>query len=109
MVVEDVPRLAIVQLKMLPEWPEYQRRRQVVLDVDGVEMIVPLETDVTSIGVRWWLACPECGSRRLHLHLLRGRLACRRCLGLIYYKQALADGRWRDEVARPAFRYRAAG
>ena len=71
-VVEDVPRLALAQIKDLPSWPAYQRQRR---EVNGEAVIVKLTTDTTSIGIPWWLTCPRCSSRRLHLHLLHGRLA----------------------------------
>jgi hypothetical protein len=103
MVVEDVPRLDLAEIKALPSWPEFKRRREVTIAVTDIEVVVRLVTDSTTLGMRWWLVCPECSSRRMYLHLLHGRLACRCCLGLLYFRQAIPDTRWRSEVARPAF------
>ena len=62
---------------------------------------IVLVCDRTSLGRRAWLQC-ECGSRRRHLYIDQGRLACRRCLRLHYREQLIPDSRWRREVARPA-------
>jgi hypothetical protein len=56
-------------------------------------------------GVRWWLACPECGQRRRALYSIHTvfsaawgeaggqrvfRWSCRKCAGLAYHSQRLA-------------------
>jgi len=54
-------------------------------------------------GVRWWLRCPGCGSRRAMLYALRhtGRhFRCRACRRLAY-----ASERY-DAMERPALRMR---
>ncbi len=40
--------------------------------------------DCPIYGVRLWLVCPRCGSRRVHLYHVNAGIACRSCLRIIY-------------------------
>jgi len=64
---------------------------------------IRLTTDNNNRGIRYWFLF-GCGTKRRHLHHLRTRLACRRCIGLLCYEQLLPDSRWRREVARLVLR-----
>lgn len=44
-------------------------------------------------GVRWWLLCPRCNSRREVLFVSRSGPACRDCLRLRYRRQGPAESR----------------
>ena len=106
--LEDVPRISISTVRTTDSWDQLRARGGGPVVVEGqdggfVTLEIMLATDVTNLGTRWWLRC-RCGSRRRFLHLHRGRLACRRCLGLLYHEQLLPDSRWRREVARPLLR-----
>lgn len=106
--LEDVPRISISSVRDAANWEQLRAigKGLVVVEDPGGEratMEISVTTDVTRLGTRWWLQC-SCGSRRRFLHLHRGRLACRRCLGLLYHEQLLPDSRWRREVARPLLR-----
>ena len=106
--LEDVPRISISTVRTTDSWDQLRARGGGPVVVEGqdgglVTLEIMLATDVTNLGTRWWLRC-RCGSRRRFLHLHRGRLACQRCLGLLYHEQLLPDSRWRREVARPLLR-----
>ena len=107
-VLEDVPRISIATIKDVAHWDQLRADGGGAVVVEGpagdrTALEISLTTDVTDLGTRWWLRC-RCGSRRRFLHLHRGRLACRRCLGLRYHEQLLPDSRWRRDVARPLLR-----
>ena len=72
-------------------------------DGDKIEAKIELTTDETSFGTRWWFRC-ACGTRRRHLHLLDGQLACRACLRLAYVEHTWPCSKWREEVGRPIMR-----
>jgi hypothetical protein len=59
-------------------------------------------------GVRCWLRCPQCGTRRRAVYALwpGDPLACRVCLGLAYPSQRQTPRtRWKTKVARLAYRF----
>ena len=61
------------------------------LDTDKVIQLFGVDIEYTSCnygGLRKWLVCPICGTRRLTLYVSRTSVACRKCAGLIYFKQS---------------------
>jgi len=105
LIVEDTPRFSVQELKKLTAWPEFVESRMatVVVDLDGSKVACAIEL-VTDQGTRWWLACPGCGRRRLHLYVVNGEVTCRCCAGLVYLVQSWPDSRWRREVGIPLLR-----
>lgn len=105
--VETAPRLSLGQLRELDQWPKIVEEEEVTITIDfegwAITTKVELVFDRSPFGLRPWLACPECGSRRKDLFVDRGELKCRRCLRLLYYSQRLPDSEWR-EVALPLLR-----
>lgn len=110
LVVENMLRLDIADLKELPAWPQFKMsgRATVHLQAGSNEgaCVLALLQDETPFGTRMWFACPtpSCGRRCKHLYLVDGRLACRECLGAWYLREAWPGSRWRDEVGRPALK-----
>jgi hypothetical protein len=108
MVVEDTPRISTADLRNLPSWPRMRARgvANVNLDIGGriVPVRIELVHDVATFGLRSWLRCPSCGSRRRHLFLRDADMGCRRCFGLLYHEQAIPRSRWKREVAVPVLR-----
>jgi len=109
-VVEDTQRITIAQVRALPGWPQIREgmAATIVLDsADGpVVQLVTLATDRNNFGVRYWLGCPRCNSRRRHLFLAEQKLVCRRCARLLYYVQRLPDSSFRRDMAVPLLRQR---
>jgi hypothetical protein len=105
--VETSPRFSISQLKALDTWPKIIEEEEVTITVgfEGTAITTKVELvfDRSPFGLRPWLSCPECGSRRKDLFVDHGELKCRRCLRLLYYSQRLPDSSWRD-VALPLLR-----
>jgi hypothetical protein len=108
LIVEEQPWLEVRQLKELPAWPRFADDgvARVVLDLDGDMLACDIEliTDRVPLGIRWWLRCPGCGRRRLHLYVVNGEITCRCCAGLLYYQQSLPDSRWRRDVGIPVLK-----
>ena len=105
--VETSPRLSLSQLKALDTWPKIVEDESVTITVEVggavITTTVSLVFDRSPFGLRPWLSCTECGSRRKDLFVDHGELKCRRCLRLLYYSQRLPDSAWR-EVALPLLR-----
>lgn len=60
---------------------------------DAELVTVPQRIGTTEKGVRHWLICPDCASRRAWLLLLDdGGLSCRVCCGVPYRSQHLSRG-----------------
>ncbi len=106
--VEDCPRIELAQLRRLPGWPRFKEegRASLHIEVDGDlrEVVVELTTDEATFGIRHWMNCSSCGAKREHLYVGADRVACRECLGLVYYQHSWPRSRWRDEIGRPAFK-----
>jgi hypothetical protein len=84
---------ATIEEKRGPLGNTLTARRVIVSDLEGVQLgaVMLLGYRAPFGGVRWWLACPECGQRRRALysvHTVRWR--CRKCSGLAYHSQRLA-------------------
>ena len=114
MVVEDVPRLELAQIKQGADWPAVTQAGEVEVKAQAPDGVcsshhLKLTSDCTLWGRRWWFVCPAgCGRRCLHLYLDEGgALSCRRCWGhgkgLLYYQQAL-PARFREQVGVYALR-----
>jgi hypothetical protein len=108
LILEHTPRFGVQELKKLAAWPRFMDSgvAKVVLDVDGHQIArdIELMTDEASLGIRWWISCPDCGGRRLHLYVVNGEVTCRCCAGLLYLQQSWPDSRWRREVGIPLLR-----
>lgn len=103
LVVEDLPRLDVAQIRALPEWPRIRAAGEVSIVIgQGPAQTVRLASDDTIWGTRWWWCCPACSRRKKHLFLVEGKLACRRCHRALYFQQALPGCRWRRDTAIPA-------
>ena len=112
--VEDVPRVELAQIRNASDWPALTAAGGVELTLripDGDPSVhrIQLVSDQTPWGKRWWLVCPaRCGRKCLHLYIQTdGNLSCRQCWGngqgLLYYQQTLATG-FREEVGVPTLR-----
>lgn len=104
--LEDTPKISLQELRTSALWPILQDRRRCELQLmgpDGQALRATI-TLVKDTRYRWRLRCEACGAQRWHLHLCKGRLACRRCHGLLYAEQLWPDSRWRLEVGRPILR-----
>lgn len=119
--VEDVPRLELAQIRALPTWNTIKQTGEVQLDLEyqGIQINqrICLTWDETPWGRRFWFVCPgpRCrSSRRRHLYLHGSpggddwQLLCRRCCagGLLYFQQSMpgSRSRWREEVGLPILR-----
>lgn len=47
-------------------------------------LVVLVRHRIAKKGYQWLLRCPGCRAEFRHLHVVRGALACRSCLGLDY-------------------------
>ena len=106
--VEQVPRLSVAAIRQTAFWEQLREQRGGVVALETpagekLEAKIALTSDETSIGTRWWFRC-ACGTRRRHLHLLDGRLACRACHHLTYLENTWPCSRWREDVGRPILR-----
>ncbi len=105
--VEVAPRLSLSHLRELDQWPKIITEEEVTINVKfegtAITTKVALVFDRSLFGLRPWLSCPECGSRRRDLFFDGGDLKCRRCARLLYYAQRLPASSWRD-VALPLMR-----
>ena len=108
LIVEDLPCVDIADLKELPDWPESKSRgfAKVCVQTEEQKIIctVKLIEDMATFGIRTWFACPICGTRRKHLHVNNGHLACRICLGAQYLRHSWPGSRWREDVGRPVLK-----
>jgi len=109
-VIEDVPRLELQQLRILPNWNELRMAggAKVEMALPGGERTfveVTLDREPPAWPRRrWWLICDCCGSRRRHLYFLHGQLKCRRCHRLLFAQQAMSNCSWRENVGLPVLR-----
>jgi len=108
LVVEDLPRLDVADLKGAQDWLEIAAKGTAMVHLQDGDRIIncnlTLLQDKTPFGSRAWFACPACGARRKHLLVAEGKLACRACLGAYYRRHAWPDSTWRREVGRPVLR-----
>ncbi len=106
--IEDCPRIELAHLRQMPDWSTFKKQGRasihIEVDGDGRDVEVELTTDEATFGVRHWLSCSSCGAKREHLYVGADRVACRECLGLIYYQHSWPRSRWRDEIGRSAFK-----
>ena len=106
--VEATPRLSLDQIRELPTWEEIRERGSLHLSIidneDEIELMIEIVFDGTPFGMRPWLSCPRCASRRKDLFLLDGDLWCRRCHRLLFYQQTIPNCTWREDVALPLLR-----
>jgi len=91
--IEEVPRIAVGDLGPLIDENEPDGDGvsvDVVVEIDGIAYRQTLALTSTELGrnggKRWWVRCPRCGKRRMHLYLADG-VSCRACLGVMYASQ----------------------
>ena len=108
LIVEDTPRFGVQELKRLPAWSCFVSDgvARVALVLGGQETVceIALTSDEAPLGTRWWLCCPGCRRRCVHLYLVDGEVTCRHCAGLVYLQQSWPASRWRKEVGIPLLR-----
>ena len=114
MLVEDVLRLELPQIKEGADWSAITEAGWVSVTIrapkgEAMAHRLQLTTDRTVWGRRWWFICPAgCGRKCLHLYVTPdGALSCRQCWnhgkGLLYFQQTLT-ARFREEVGVHALR-----
>ena len=108
LIVEDTPRFGVQELKKLASWRRFtdegMARVVVAAAGDEIECEIDLTSDEAPLGTRWWLCCPDCGRRRLHLYVVDGEVTCRCCARLFYLQQSWPGSAWRREVGIPLLR-----
>ena len=110
MIAEYTPRLDLRDVRARPDWPLLRRLGggELLVQIGGKAVTLHVQLVKEDVGwrVRTWFRCSGCGCKRRVLFLdgNRERLACRRCLGLVYYQASLPRNRFRREVARPVLR-----
>ena len=109
-VLERTPRLEVRQLRDLHTWPEMKAHGAASLDLvtnagETVRVNLKLTQDRTSMGLRTWLQCPACSSRRRHLYWLGDQLKCREChRNIRYLIHTIAAGRFKRDIAIPVLK-----
>jgi len=103
-VVEQTPRLEIAAIKRLALWSDMATSRHVIITTGGTTVQIELTTDNATYGTRFYFRCSCCHSRRRHLFVVAGSVACRSCHGLLYRQQSWPRSRWRVDVGRPTLR-----
>lgn len=105
--LELVPRVAVAELRSLPEWPEMRARRTAIIGIAVHGCLHRFEVRLKScritFGTRWSMRCPECAGKRragrLHLYWFQDRLRCRECLleghRVCYLRHTWPESRWR--------------
>jgi hypothetical protein len=101
-IVEDVPSFGVAAVRDCIGRRK-KCRATITAQVDNTIFTTQLNVVSDSHGRRW-LKCP-CGTRRKYLYVQDGRVGCRKCFHLLYWQQtAISRNRWRESIARPAFR-----
>ena len=93
--VHDVPRIGVADLGPVLHGATTTAAVDLSVDVDGVAFTQRVELFATQMprrrGRRWWLICPGCRKRCVHVYPAYG-LTCRRCAGLKYIIQYIRRG-----------------
>ena len=94
--------LTIKELSETDAWDTAREAGMVEVRLDDQLVFVELISRPTPIGRYFYLICPKCSSRRLHLYADGDRVGCRGCLKLLHPTQALPSSSWHREVVRVA-------
>ena len=94
--------LTIKELSETDAWDTARGIGAVEIEVDGENFSIKLASRPTPIGRYFYLVCPGCSSRRMHLYAEGSRVGCRGCLKLLHPTQALPSSSWHREVVRVA-------
>ena len=106
--VEDCRKISVFEMKKSGIFKGFnQRHGKPYLNIDykGIDDRIGLESTACYFnGVRWWLICPGCGSRRgvLYKAYYTQPFRCRRCHNLTYFStqirrsQVEAFNQWTD-------------
>ena len=101
--INTCPRLDITSIKsQLATKPDCSSVHVNVKTNAGlVGFDLPILHDHATFGMRTWLGCPTCRTKRKHLYFHQDQLACRQCLHIGYLAWTWPDSSWRKRVGRP--------
>jgi len=94
--------LTIKELSETDAWITARETGAVEIEVEGESFSIILASRPTPIGRYFYLVCPGCSSRRMHLYAEDGRVGCRGCLKPLHPTQALPSSSWHRKVVRVA-------
>jgi hypothetical protein len=95
-ILDEFPFL-VTSSPELPSVLQHWIDREAVL----VGFDLPVLHDHATFGLRTWLGCPTCRTKRKHLYFHQDQLACRKCLHIGYLAWTWPDSSWRKRVGRP--------
>jgi len=94
--------LTIKELSKTDAWDTARETGALEIDVEGKIVPIKMTSRPTPLGRYFYLVCPRCSSRRLHLYADGDRVGCRGCIKILHPTQALPSSKWHRQVVRVA-------